>query len=69
MSKTVIVSDDIYNILREFANQKTAPENDATSGEEFSIFDWYGSNVDDAYDGGIKDGCIELARMVLKDSK
>ena len=34
--------------------------------EGFSVFDWSGGNIDDAYSMGLDDGEISLARELLK---
>lgn len=53
--------------------EKLAAKSAWFDDEEFMVDDYAGGNIDDAYQGGIKDGRVELARELLailnEDSK
>jgi len=52
--------------LKKLASKKTL-QGCINAGEDECISDWYGSNVDDAYSGGVQDGETMMAREFLDD--
>ena len=52
--------------LTKLAEKRTIREN---MGENDTMADWAGGNIDDAYDYGMGDGEIFLARTILEDEK
>lgn len=59
MSNTIPV--DLIEELKRYADEQTFTE----ANDEFIPCDAFGGNYDDAYDGGIGDGKILLARRIL----
>ena len=45
--------------------KKTAAKTAWFDQEDFVVYDYSGSNVDDAYEAGVDDGEIQLAREIL----
>lgn len=58
MSATI--TDHLISMLKNYAQQEAW-----TDDENFLLPDFVGSNIYDAYEGGNKDGHIELARHLL----
>lgn len=57
----------VMEYLKEAARRTCWDElEDGSQDENFCVFDCSGSNVDDAYEGGVRDGETLLAREVLK---
>lgn len=53
--------------LQKWAARKTWGESAEAGGDDFNPMDLSGGNYDDCYQGGIDDGYIELARLILAD--
>lgn len=66
MSKTLTISDELYQRLVELSNSQTCPEK--SDDEYFNAYEWSGGNFDDAYADGVSDGYIELAREITEES-
>lgn len=51
-------------LLEELAKKKAWSDN-----EDLLVNDYAGGNIDDAYEGGINDGEILLARQILEEEE
>lgn len=67
MSKTITISDELYDILINYSIQQTCPEK--SDDGIFSADDWSGGNFDDAYELGTIDGCIELSKSIVNSAR
>lgn len=60
------MTPEFIESLKKAARRECWDENeDGTQMDDFCVYDYSGSNVDDAYAGGIQDGETQLARQVL----
>jgi hypothetical protein len=66
MSRTITISDEMYDALIKLSVAQTAPER--SSDEFFNAQEFWGQ-YDDAYDGGVDDGYIELAREIVESMR
>ncbi len=64
--KTVNVSQKYIDSLVKEATQETRRERGERKEGYFAGIEWFGSHVDDAYDGGVEDGEIYAARSTLQ---
>ena len=55
------VKESTIAYLKKVASKKMASEE-----EDFNAYDWYGGNMDDAFQGGWNDGAIDMAATILK---
>lgn len=62
MSKTIVVSDELYDELIGLAEAMTCREDDP----DFNPDEWSGGNFDDCYELGVTDGEILLARKIVE---
>jgi hypothetical protein len=60
------LSKEVIHLLKKNAQDETRPEC-VEDGEYFIPYDWFGGNMDDAYNGGVEDGAIHLSRTILDD--
>lgn len=51
--------------IRKEASREAERLDEAQSGEGFVADDWFGGNIDDAYEGGLDDGETRFARDLL----
>lgn len=58
--------EKIIDILIKVAEKKTCRDISLEEGDYFNIDDFAGGNIDDAYNLGLQDGEIELARRILQ---
>lgn len=61
-----VMTEELIAKLKKLAAKQCADETyEGEYNEDFVAYDWYGSNVDDAYAGGIRTGEIQMSREVL----
>jgi hypothetical protein len=61
------LSPAFIETLKVIAKKKTWQDKDDENGEYFNPYDWCGGNFNDAYEGGVVTGEIEMARTVLEE--
>jgi hypothetical protein len=61
------MSDKMIDHLKLLASSDAFDDDCNDDTEQMVIYDIFGSNVDDAYEGGKDDGQISLARDILSD--
>jgi hypothetical protein len=67
MLKLELMSDKMIDHLKSLASSETREETILQDQAYFSAGEIWGSNMDDAYFGGMNDGDIQLARDILSD--
>lgn len=67
MSKTITVSDELYDAIIDYSIRQTCPEKD--DDESFNPMDWFGGNYDDCYEEGTIDGYIELSKRIVDSAR
>ena len=55
------MNNEVLETIKSLAKEETRYE----CSEDFVPYDFFGGNMDDAYDAGIEDARIELARELL----
>jgi hypothetical protein len=60
----MILSDETIAQLKQTARKSTYEDN---AEEDDIIYDWCGGNVDDAFEMGITQGEVDMARMILSE--
>lgn len=69
-TKQMMVTPDkmakMFKIIeREYALIDDGDDDEECVPDDWCAYDTYGSNVDDAYDGGVRTGRIELAKELM----